>query len=103
MDILDILLDILLKPPQPFIGLFFQLYVLLQDNLLFACEKCTVVNSSLPLRNNRYTDSYAYEQLKDIPQFMQYWKGSTLKTFRIHRLYYVVCDIQPTDEDASVP
>ena len=23
MDILDILLDILLKPPQPFIGLFF--------------------------------------------------------------------------------
>ena len=24
MDILDILLDILLKPPQPFIGLFFQ-------------------------------------------------------------------------------
>ena len=29
MDILDILLDILLKPPQPFIGLFFQwnLYV----------------------------------------------------------------------------
>ena len=25
MDILDILLDILLKPPQPFIGLFFSL------------------------------------------------------------------------------
>ena len=25
MDILDILLDILLKPPQPFIGLFFRL------------------------------------------------------------------------------
>ena len=25
MDILDILLDILLKPPQPFIGLFFEL------------------------------------------------------------------------------
>ena len=25
MDILDILLDILLKPPQPFIGLFFYL------------------------------------------------------------------------------
>ena len=25
MDILDILLDILLKPPQPFIGLFFHL------------------------------------------------------------------------------
>ena len=24
MDILDILLDILLKPPQPFIGLFFE-------------------------------------------------------------------------------
>ena len=24
MDILDILLDILLKPPEPFIGLFFQ-------------------------------------------------------------------------------
>ena len=24
MDILDILLDILLKPPQPFIGLFFR-------------------------------------------------------------------------------
>ena len=24
MDILDILLDILLKPPQPFIGLFLQ-------------------------------------------------------------------------------
>ena len=24
MDILDILLDILLKPPQPFIGLFFK-------------------------------------------------------------------------------
>ena len=24
MDILDILLDILLKPPQPFIGLFYQ-------------------------------------------------------------------------------
>ena len=29
MDILDILLDILLKPPQPFIGLFldFMLYL----------------------------------------------------------------------------
>ena len=26
MDILDILLDILLKPPQPFIGLFFIFY-----------------------------------------------------------------------------
>ena len=25
MDILDILLDILLKPPQPFIGLFLEL------------------------------------------------------------------------------
>ena len=25
MDILDILLDILLKPPQPFIGLFFKI------------------------------------------------------------------------------
>ena len=25
MDILDILLDILLKPPQPFIGLFFEI------------------------------------------------------------------------------
>ena len=25
MDILDILLDILLKPPQPFIGLFFDI------------------------------------------------------------------------------
>ena len=25
MDIFDILLDILLKPPQPFIGLFFKL------------------------------------------------------------------------------
>ena len=28
MDILDILLDILLKPPQPFIGLFFQLPIM---------------------------------------------------------------------------
>ena len=27
MDILDILLDILLKPPQPFIGLFFSLII----------------------------------------------------------------------------
>ena len=26
MDILDILLDILLKPPQPFIGLFFDFH-----------------------------------------------------------------------------
>ena len=26
MDIFDILLDILLKPPQPFIGLFLQLF-----------------------------------------------------------------------------
>ena len=26
MDILDILLDILLKPPQPFIGLFFDIF-----------------------------------------------------------------------------
>ena len=29
MDILDILLDILLKPPQPFIGLFFTEIILL--------------------------------------------------------------------------
>ena len=28
MDILDILLDILLKPPQPFIGLFFNYFIL---------------------------------------------------------------------------
>ena len=28
MDILDILLDILLKPPQPFIGLFFNAHFL---------------------------------------------------------------------------
>ena len=27
MDILDILLDILLKPPQPFIGLFLFIFV----------------------------------------------------------------------------
>ena len=27
MDILDILLDILLKPPQPFIGLFFLVFL----------------------------------------------------------------------------
>ena len=33
MDILDILLDILLKPPQPFIGLFFlQSFVDRQDH-----------------------------------------------------------------------
>ena len=29
MDILDILLDILLKPPQPFIGLFFTYQLIL--------------------------------------------------------------------------
>ena len=27
MDILDILLDILLKPPQPLMGLFFNLFL----------------------------------------------------------------------------
>ena len=38
MDILDILLDILLKPPQPFIGLFFideMLFPSLSFSLLF--------------------------------------------------------------------
>ena len=34
MDILDILLDILLKPPQPFIGLFLWLTVLCQIDIL---------------------------------------------------------------------
>ena len=32
MDILDILLDILLKPPQPFIGLFFLHILMYLDN-----------------------------------------------------------------------
>ena len=36
MDILDILLDILLKPPQPFIGLFFNDLVKHAKN---TCEK----------------------------------------------------------------
>ena len=35
MDILDILLDILLKPPQPFIGLFFYLFLWLQNLSFF--------------------------------------------------------------------
>ena len=34
MDIFDILLDILLKPPQPFIGLFFLLLKMLQKHVL---------------------------------------------------------------------
>ena len=33
MDILDILLDILLKPPQPFIGLFFYSWRMLNDEI----------------------------------------------------------------------
>ena len=33
MDILDILLDILLKPPQPFIGLFLELAKELLDQI----------------------------------------------------------------------
>ena len=35
MDILDILLDILLKPPQPFIGLFF--FVAPIKQTIFVC------------------------------------------------------------------
>ena len=34
MDILDILLDILLKPPQPFIGLFLTLSQRIKEHLL---------------------------------------------------------------------
>ena len=34
MDILDILLDILLKPPQPFIGLFFHFRKVLLEGIL---------------------------------------------------------------------
>ena len=30
MDILDILLDILLKPPQPFIGLFLKFFAIVE-------------------------------------------------------------------------
>ena len=37
MDILDILLDILLKPPQPFIGLFFLINV--HSHLSIHCHK----------------------------------------------------------------
>ena len=38
MDILDILLDILLKPPQPLMGLFFNpaiLYIVYRDEILY--------------------------------------------------------------------
>ena len=48
MDILDILLDILLKPPQPFIGLFFFLMIILLDNLsnlLFCAVSFFIISS----------------------------------------------------------
>ena len=35
MDILDILLDILLKPPQPFIGLFFNFFIMTNADIPF--------------------------------------------------------------------
>ena len=38
MDILDILLDILLKPPQPFIGLFFFLLCSYDHNVWIGIE-----------------------------------------------------------------
>ena len=39
MDILDILLDILLKPPQPFIGLFFNIIIRISTNFLMLSVK----------------------------------------------------------------
>ena len=41
MDILDILLDILLKPPKPFIGLFFE-----HINILESCNQSGIDNKS---------------------------------------------------------
>ena len=43
MDIFDILLDILLQPPQPFIGLFLT-HGFLQDNPILLEEGCLSVN-----------------------------------------------------------
>ena len=43
MDILDILLDILLKPPQPFIGLFFMAEVIQHAIVALAAEVPVVV------------------------------------------------------------
>ena len=44
MDILDILLDILLKPPQPFIGLFFYIHILSASH--------SVANKTITLSHN---------------------------------------------------
>ena len=42
MDILDILLDILLKPPQPFIGLFLKSGLSLAQSYTVIAGKLTV-------------------------------------------------------------
>ena len=47
MDILDILLDILLKPPQPFIGLFLIIFSSHHD----ALEITSLINISTQTRN----------------------------------------------------
>ena len=46
MDILDILLDILLKPPQPFIGLFFHIssHQIAFPKALISCKSLLLLN-----------------------------------------------------------
>ena len=39
MDIFDILLDILLKPPQPFIGLFLLVFIDFRHGILCKCSQ----------------------------------------------------------------
>ena len=56
MDILDILLDILLKPPQPFIGLFFQVqftHSIVSLGALIAVDLFDVVVFRFPFSHSR--------------------------------------------------
>ena len=53
MDILDILLDILLKPPQPFIGLFFDSFM----KGKMSCTLTLVCMSAGVYRDQRYLNN----------------------------------------------
>ena len=63
MDILDILLDILLKPPQPFIGLFLMFGILSNASSCVMLMSCS--SRSMLRRNSRSKGSFWHE----IPMF----------------------------------
>ena len=80
MGILDILLDILLKPPQPFIGLFFTVFRTFwnfQHAFLQFSEHTEIFNMLF----------HSFQNMLKFSTHFQTWK---LKTFTVKFYFYVV-------------